>query len=131
MTESSKPGWEERRARRKGAISEEMTKVITNFFSSSAVSRDMPDARGAVVEGSEVRPRMVLELSLRMVYDEFVEQNGQVISFSTFKKHRPKRVLPFTLHKFNERLCEYCANMDLKIQAINSQQYIRLKIQDR
>ena len=131
VIESNEPGWEERRVRRKDAISDEMTKVITNFFNSGAVSRDMPDARGAVVEGGEVRPRKVLESSLKSVYSEFVEQNGQVLSFSTFKKHRPKRVLPFTSHKFNECLCECCANMDLKIQAINSQQCIKLKIQDR
>ena len=91
-----------------------MTKVITNF-NSGAVSRDMPDARGAVVEGGEVRPRKVLESSLKSVYSEFVEQNGQVLSFSTFKKHRPKRVLPLALtsHKVNECLCECCANNEI------------------
>ncbi|XP_041351558.1 uncharacterized protein LOC121370414 [Gigantopelta aegis] len=131
VRESSEPGWEERRAKRKDAISEEIGNNVNTFFNSGTVSRDMPDARGAVVEGGEVKPRKVLESSLRTVYGEFVEQNGQVLSFSTFKKLKPKRVLPFTSHKFNECLCEYCANMDLKIHAINGQQCTRIKIQDR
>ena len=53
VTESNEPGREERRARRKDVISDERTKVITNFSNSDTVSRDVPDARGAVVDGGE------------------------------------------------------------------------------
>ena len=53
------------------------------------------------------------------------------MSFSTFKKLKPRSVLPFTSHKFRECLCEYCANVDLKLQAIDRHSTPDLHISDR
>ena len=46
-----------------------------------------------------------------------VELHGPKTSFSAFKKGKRNHVLTFISHKYRECLCEYCANVDLKIQA--------------
>jgi len=73
-----------------------------------------------------------METSLKSAYDQYKEQGGPDIAFSTFKKLKPRRVLPFTSHKFRECLCEYCVDVDLKLTVLNSHlsKYPHLKIQD-
>ena len=105
------------------------------FFEGGAVSRDLADAQGAVVENGVVKPRKIMESSLLSAYNCYVEQHGQSLSFASFKKLRPHTVLPFTTHKFRERLCEYCqcVNVDFKIRAVNPHlvSLPRLCIEDR
>lgn len=90
------------------------------FFESGAVSRDLADAQGAVVENGVVKPRKIMESLLQSAYKCYVEEHGQSLSFASFKKLRPHTVLPFTTHKFRECLSEYCVKVDLKIRAVNS-----------
>ncbi|XP_070184051.1 uncharacterized protein [Littorina saxatilis] len=113
-------GWEDDRATRKDALPESTVNEVIHFFENGLVSKDLPDARSAIVEGGSVQPRKVMETSLRSAYEEFRQQDGAAISFSSFKRLKPRRVLPFTSHKFRECLCEYCVNIDLKCAALNS-----------
>lgn len=73
-----------------------------------------------------------METALKTEYDQYLEEDGPLVSFSTFKKLRPRQVLPFTSHKFRECLCEYYVNMELKVKALNSHlsQFSHLQLQD-
>ena len=120
VSSSSHPGWEDSRIKRKDALPPATIKEVLNFFESGAVSHDLPDMRGTVVKNGVVKPRKIMESSLQSAYNCYVEEHGQSLSFTSFKKLRPHTVLPFTTHKFRECLSEYCVNVDLKIRAVNS-----------
>ncbi|WAR17871.1 LOW QUALITY PROTEIN: hypothetical protein MAR_032465 [Mya arenaria] len=58
--------------------------------------------------------------SLQNAYTRFRKQNpGVKVSLSSFKNHRPKEVLTMDKEKFRTCLCEYCLNIEFKLEAIN------------
>lgn len=64
---------------------------------------------------------MALEGSLRHTYENFKAENPQTkLSYSKFVNIRPKNVLPMAKQKILQCLCEYCINIDFKIQALKS-----------
>jgi hypothetical protein len=61
-------------------------------------------------------PRKTLDGSLVNSYQKFQEQNPNVkVSYSKFVKCRPPNVKPAAFTKYNQCLCEYCTNIDLKV----------------
>ena len=129
------PNWQDNRNRRKDATPEATVKGVQEFFTSSGISHDLPDARAAVMVNGTIKPRKIMECSLKSAYDNYVEEHAGAdkVSFSVFKKLRPSHVLLFTAHKFRECLCEYCVNIQLKVKSINSHlsSYTHLRIQDQ
>ena len=119
------PNWQDNRNRRKDATPEATVKGVQEFFTSSGISHDLPDARAAVMVNGTIKPRKIMECSLKSAYDNYVEEHAGAdkVSFSVFKKLRPSHVLLFTAHKFRECLCEYCVNIQLKVKSINSHLY--------
>ena len=65
--------------------------------------------------------KKILDKSLKSLYEEFMEneESDFYMSFSTFCKLRPANVKLMTNRMFNQCLCEYCCNIELKIQQIN------------
>lgn len=111
--------WEDLRCKRKDALHPDTVQLVVDFFERGDISRALPDARSARVDGETIKPRKVLEMSLQSAFELFLKDHGALLKFSTFKKLKPKHVLPFTSHKFKECLCEYCVNIDLQIKALN------------
>ena len=131
LHESNKAGWEDHRKPRKDTVPEETAKEIVTFFNDGDISRDLPDARSASIQNGKVQSRKVLQSSLLTTYEKYAEMYGPKVSFSVSKRHRPQTVLPFTSHKYRECLCEYCANVDLKLKSLNAAIQQDLRIQDR
>lgn len=123
--------WLEYRVKRKDALSSSALQEVTKFFEQSTVSRSLPDARSAAIKNGTVTPRRVMEMSLASAFSVFLQEKGPLVKFSTFKKLRPKHVLPFTSHKFRECLCEYCVNVDLMIPVLNSLLPADAQVKDR
>ena len=119
------------RKTRKDTLPDDTATSVQNFFQSGGYSRDLPDKRGAVIKKGEAESRKVLDISLYGLYQQYTIENGKNISFSKFKKLKPASVLPFTANKYRECLCEYCANIDLKLKTLNSLLLPEKRIRDR
>lgn len=62
-----------------------------------------------------------MEKTLLEAYKEFKEENDDTkISFSRFAKCRPKHIKTVKYNKLRSCCCEYCANVELKMAAVNS-----------
>ncbi|GFR84664.1 Cc8L18.2-like protein [Elysia marginata] len=64
-------------------------------------------------------PFRVLERTLKRLYKEYI-QTGRWVSFPTFCRYQPKNVKKQDAIKFNQALCEFCENLDLKIKAVKA-----------
>ena len=65
-------------------------------------------------------PKKILSSSLQETYRTFREQYPECsVSFSKFVSLRPKQVHTMSRNTFNNCLCEYCTNIELKVKAIN------------
>ena len=94
---------------------------MTDFYSREDVSHNIPNARGAMVGNDGVVGRKVLASTLSATSKQYQEMHPNIkVGFSTFKKIRPKHIVPYTQHKFRECLCEYCVNVDLGLKALNT-----------
>ncbi|CAC5406234.1 unnamed protein product [Mytilus coruscus] len=64
---------------------------------------------------------MTLEGSLKRTYDQYNNENPEKkISYAKFAQLRPKNVLPMSKQKYMQCLCEYCVNVDFKIESLKS-----------
>ena len=106
------------RKTRKDVISEGDLKIAEDFFKKPDISSTLPYKRS--VSAKIVEPCHVLQGSLINAYAEFRESHPESsISFSKFAKLRPSRVKTMRTNTFNTCLCEYCANIELKLKALN------------
>jgi hypothetical protein len=63
----------------------------------------------------------ILNKCTRVLHKEFSQLlDTPQIALSTFRKLRPHNLLTVDNHKFNQCLCEYCLNIENKIQAIKA-----------
>ena len=64
--------------------------------------------------------RRVLQRSLKETFKGFQDSHAEIkLSKSKFAEMRPKIVLTHRHSKWIQCLCEYCANIDLKIKELN------------
>ncbi|XP_033728817.1 uncharacterized protein LOC117317958 [Pecten maximus] len=104
------------RKKRKDALSEKELDTLTNFFHQTDVSREMPNPRQV---NKAMEPRKTLDGSLVNSYEKFQRQNPEAkVSYSKFVKCRPKNVKPVAHTKYNQCLCEYCTNVELKVNSL-------------
>lgn len=105
--------------KRKDAISDDLKQMIHSFFRCTDVSRSLADARSAKkCKNGGLISRMVMERSLISAHDPFQSENpGIQISKSQFAKQRPSDVMPSTSNRRRDCLCEYCTNVELKLEA--------------
>jgi hypothetical protein len=66
----------------------------------------------------EGKQKMVLNVTTEKLHRNFQQLFGKTISLSRFRKDRPSYVLCVAKHRFNTSLCEYCINIEHKIQAL-------------
>jgi hypothetical protein len=125
---------EEKKARCDAMKFEELERV-RDFFVKPEVSTALPDAK-FVKDGKN---RHILQKTLTESHRDFQKEYPDVkISRSKFASLRPANVKPQSKHTLNQCLCEYCANLELKLQVLhklcnaNRSKNIRKKIgQDR
>ena len=70
-------------------------------------------------KNGELFSRKVLEWSVTSAHELFVAENPQAaISRAKFAELRPVDVMPTTCNRKRDCLCEYCANIELKLDAM-------------
>ncbi|KAJ8050271.1 hypothetical protein HOLleu_03406 [Holothuria leucospilota] len=108
------------RKKRKDATPIETVITVKEFFHRGDNSRDLPDARSAKKVGDEVKSRKVMDLTLQSAYQKFCSEYPSInLSFSKFKKLRPPNILTMSNNKRAQCLCEYCTNLEFKLDAIS------------
>ncbi|WAR08763.1 hypothetical protein MAR_018721, partial [Mya arenaria] len=91
-------------------VSEETKESIKSFYIGE--SENIPTKRMAT--------KKVMTQTLKSSHGQFLCQNqGANVSLSTFKKVRPRQVLTMDRSKFQSCLCEYCVNVEFKLEALN------------
>ena len=105
------------RKKRADALDEDVRKKVIAFYNRGDITREMPNARQVTKKG----PCKVLECSLQAAFQQFTQENPTVkISFSTFVKLRPTSVKTQERNRMLQCLCEYCVNVDFKIDALST-----------
>ena len=103
-------------ARRSDALSDTTIQKVKDFYIRPEISITLPDTKK--VKGGQ--SRHVLQKTLANSYDDFkVEHPDIKIGKSKFAALKPGNVKPQTKHALNQCICEYCANTELKLQAIH------------
>jgi len=85
------------------------------FFEELAVPA--PDKK--LVSKKTGKPTSFLKTSLRRLHVQYKEAGGE-LPFSSFARCRPKNVRLMAQAQLRQCLCEYCANVSLKLQAIKA-----------
>ena len=62
---------------------------------------------------------VLLDKPVREHYNDYASRGGQA-AFSTFAKYRPSNVRTMMKSNLQQCLCEYCANVDLKLRALGN-----------
>ncbi|XP_033630608.1 uncharacterized protein LOC117292604 [Asterias rubens] len=103
-------------AGRKG-IPSERVKLIGNFY--QANSNPLPDKK--FVSKKTYKPRHLMESTVADLYHKYKKMHpDQPVSAGIFYSLRPKNVKTKAQAKYVGCLCEYCENINLKIEAVNS-----------
>lgn len=105
------------RKKRKDAINADVQETIKHFCQRPDVSTNLPTAKRVKRDLIE---RRVLDKPMTTVFQEFKENHPDItVSLSTFKRNRPKNIASTRKQSWKGCLCELCANVDLKIKALN------------
>ncbi|XP_033730626.1 uncharacterized protein LOC117320042 [Pecten maximus] len=105
------------RKKRKDAIDTEVQETIQHFCHRPGVSTNLPTAKRVKRDLIE---RRVLDKPMKTLFKDFQENHPNIkLSLSTFKRNRPKHIETTRKQSWTGCLCELCANVDLKIKALN------------
>lgn len=92
-----------------------LQKEVATFFDS--VSNPLPEKK--LVSKKTGKCASTLSIPLTELHATFLEESGKKISFSHFAKCRPSNVKLMQQCTLRQCLCEYCANVNLKLRAVN------------
>ena len=101
-----------KKTNRRKERNEELTKEVGDFFEKSATY--LPDQKH-VVKG---KAKQALNMPLKDLHEQYTKGGGKA-AFSTFARCRPAHVRKMVSNQLRQCLCEYCANADIKIHALN------------
>ena len=65
------------------------------------------------------KQKKLLDRPLKQVYQTYKEMSTGTVAFSTFAKRRPRHIIPYAKTKMVGCLCEYCENVNIKLEVIN------------
>lgn len=94
----------------------EKAKAAEKFILDEAI--DIPNKR-AVSKKGKIQKK-ILTKRVKRLHREFCRNTSHKISLRTFYRMLPKNVLTSHKQKFQQCLCEYCTNIDLKIKQLNT-----------
>ncbi|KAJ8050249.1 hypothetical protein HOLleu_03381 [Holothuria leucospilota] len=103
------------RQKRCDSIGSSARQQISEFYHRPEVSTVMPNKK--LVKDNE--PKRVLHQSLTKTYQSYMKETPSPVSRAKFAQLRPVYVVPHTKAKLYQCLCEYCANVDLKLKSLN------------
>ncbi|XP_069137185.1 uncharacterized protein [Argopecten irradians] len=122
---------EESPCEREGAKeSAERKKSVRDFYLEESTT--LPGKR--TVNAKTLVQKVILNKTTAKLHKEFMESKGKKVSLSTFQKLRPKQCLTVSKIKFNSCLCEYCANVELKLSVLKDaakQENLAITINDK
>ncbi|KAJ8042545.1 hypothetical protein HOLleu_13627 [Holothuria leucospilota] len=98
-------------------LSAATVQLVIDFYEAS--SKDIPDK--TLVSKRSGKASAIIDQPIVKLYKQFCESNPTVkIGLAKFNSLRSKHVKPMSAAKFAGCVCEYCANFDLKVKAINT-----------
>jgi hypothetical protein len=107
---------EDKKRTRRDTVIHRTVQKVQEFYRREDVSVTLPYSK--TVKGGE--SRHILIKTVDKTYEDFKLENPELkIGRSKFAALRPVNVKNQTTHALNQCLCEYCANMDLKVRAIH------------
>lgn len=107
---------EEECVRRNNSMPEENVQQIERFYLSE--STILPTKKTVSIKTG--KQKHIMTDTLQQAHIRFLKQNPSVkVSLIHFRKLRPKEVLTVNKHKFNSCLCEYCLNVQYKLDTLN------------
>ena len=65
------------------------------------------------------KQKKLLDRPLKQVHQTYKEMNTGTVAFSTFAERRPRHIIPYAKTKMVGCLCEYCENVNIKLEVIN------------
>lgn len=102
---------------RSDSLSSDTKQAIDRFY----VQESVPLPTKATVSKKTGQQKSILTETIQKAHVRYCKENPtKKISLSQFRKMRPKEVLTVKQHKFSTCLCEYCLNVQYKINTLNS-----------
>ena len=89
--------------------------LVASFWEETATP--LPDKK--LVSMKTGKPAFQLRQHLKEVYKDFCNRSCSKIAFSTFAKCRPPNIKLMAQAKLGQCLCEYCTNVQLKLNTCN------------
>ncbi|KAK7102691.1 uncharacterized protein [Littorina saxatilis] len=105
------------RKKRKDALPQETCEAVQKFFSRGDISREDPSSSSVNAKTQE--PSRFMEKTLKEAHVQFQQETNRRFSFSKFASLRPKRTKTVKYNRLKTCLCEYCANVEMKKEAVN------------
>ena len=109
-------GMKRRNKRKSTAIQskkrERLHRVVSAY---ETMSTELPTKKTV---SKNFQQKWVLDKSINKVYQEYKMGNPSPVCFSSFAKSRPKHLLRLSKKRLNQCLCEYCQNIELKIEIL-------------
>ncbi|XP_070564656.1 trichohyalin-like [Ptychodera flava] len=108
------------RKRRSDSVSNTKAQSIQDFYIRPDQSVELPGKNS--VRKKTLQQQHILNRSLKDVHHEWLQENsdsGEEVELSKFCELRPKNVKLQKQRQFNQCLCEYCINVELKLKEIN------------
>lgn len=94
----------------------EVETLAASFIEETATP--LPDKK--LVSMKTGKPAFQLRRPLREIYQDFCNSSCKKVSFSTFAKCRPRNIRLMSQAKLRQCLCEYCTNVQLKLNTVNT-----------
>lgn len=108
------------RKKRSDALPNYVRKSLQEHYIRPDVSTEMPNKKG--LAANAVSAKHVLQRTIASTYKSFREEHPTFkVGRSKFAALRPKNVVTQRHANLYQCLCEYCANIDLKIEAIKKE----------
>ncbi|XP_033727671.1 uncharacterized protein LOC117317004 [Pecten maximus] len=101
---------------RNNAMPTNQVKQIQRFYLNESTT--LPTKKTVSIKTG--KQKSVMTDTLQQAHIRFLKENPYIkVSLSHFRKLRPKEVLTVKEQKFNSCLCEYCLNVQYKLNALN------------
>ena len=96
-------------------LKREIEDSIKTFYRRPDISTELPNKKSV----KKMTATRVLTITLNAAYELWKRESGFSVSFSCFARRRPDDVKVVSKMPLIQCLCEYCANIELKLAALN------------
>ena len=96
-------------------LKREIEDSIKNFYRRPDISTELPNKKSV----RKQKATRVLTITLNAAYELWKNESSYSVSFACFAQRRPDDVKVVNKMPLFQCLCEYCANIELKLHALN------------